>query len=402
MPPRRTSRVLSHVLLSLVVAAGGAAGCGPKKTPKAAAAKSGDASRAETLLGEARTAVAAKQDDVADAKFTAAFQAKADLAILEEHIRFLIVTGRVTRAVEVARAYYDAQPADVKGFHLYAHALIAAGDFTTAADVAGQAIALDDNDAAGHEHRGRALVLSGKVPEGIEELRRATQLAPDNAEYLIELASALQRANNVNEAALHLRAAIKLSPEHARAHVLLGVVLRDQMELDESQVFLTKATKLDPRDPRPWFELGLLQNKLGDNLGAEQSLAKACEIDPNNATNWYAYGEALRFNKKPDEAANAYEKAQTLKPPHPKAAGKRGLVLYEAKRYGEAEVFLTNAVREDPKNPYNYLNLGVVLRAQKKYKLAIEMFEKFLELAPKEDGEIGKVKTELRELRRKV
>jgi tetratricopeptide (TPR) repeat protein len=407
MSTRRAPRLLSHlsaVLYSLALLAGSTTvpACGPKQPPKGAHKHKAGPSGAEALLGEARTAVAAKQDEVADAKFAAAFEAKPDIAILEEHVRFLIGTNRLPRAVEVSKAYYDAQPADPKGFHLYSHALIAAGSFDAAADVAGKAIALDDNDAAAHENRGRALFLAGKGPEGIEELRRAAQLAPDNAEYLIELANALHRTGNVNEAALQLRSAIKLSPDHARAHLLLGVVLRDQMELDEAKVYLTKATELDPRDPRPWFELGILQNKLGDNNGAEASLGKSVELGPDNATNWYAYGEALRLNKKYDLAVTAYERAQTLKPPHPKAAAKRGLVLYEAKRYGEAEVFLTNAVREDPKNPYNYINLAVVLKQQKKYKLAIEMYEKFLELAPKEDGDVPKVKSEIRDLKKRV
>jgi len=82
----------------------------------------------------------------------------------------------------------------------------------------------------------------------------------------------------------------------------------------------------------------------------------------------------------------ADRKWQSRTPPQPKAAGKRGLVLYEAKRYGEAEVFLTNAVRQDPKNPYNYLNLGVVLRAQKKYKLAVDAPGKYMEPSSKGDG----------------
>ena len=88
-------------------------------------------------------------------------------------------------------------------------------------------------------------------------------------------------------------------------------------------------------------------------------------------------------------------------PPHKKAAAKRGIALFEAKRYGEAETFLTGVVRADPKNPYNYENLGVVYEHEKKYKLAIEMFEKFLQLADKEDGDIPKVKAKIKELKRK-
>ena len=95
----------------------------------------------------------------------------------------------------------------------------------------------------------------------------------------------------------------------------------------------------------------------------------------------------LRFNKKYDEAIEAYRKATELTPPHPKANSKLGLALFEAKRLGEAEVFLTSAVRADPKNPFNYYNLAIVYREQNKTKLAIDMYGKFLQLSDPSDGD---------------
>jgi len=398
---RRDSRLLRRLAIALTLSAlvAPAPGCGGKQPTKSHKRQANATPKVDQLLAEARQAVGARDDDTADARFRAAYKAKPDIAILEEHIRFLLAADRVPAAVELSKAYAAEKPTDARAAHLHATTLISAGDYAAAAEVAGQALARDDNDPDAHEDKGRALVLAGKDAEGLEELRRAVQLAPENVEFLIELGNALHRSGKVDEAALQLRAAIKLSPEHARAHLVLGRILRDQGELEESQVFLTQASKLDPRDARPWFELGVLQNKTGDNLGAEASLAKAIELDATSSLYWYAYAEMLKINKKIDEALAAYEKAQTAKPPHPKAAAKRGLLLAENKRYGEAEVFLTAAVREDPQNPYNYLNLAVVLEMQKKYKLAREMYERFLAIAPKEDGDIPKAKAKVRALR---
>jgi Flp pilus assembly protein TadD len=384
---------LRGVAVALTLAACGA------PPPPAHPVKKAPVLTADQLVQQARAAAQKGEIEAADKDYQQAEKLKPDVAIVQEHVDWLIKVKRVDAAVATAKAYYEAKPADVKGYHIYANALIAAGDFATALDVTQQAIGLDANDATAHEQRGRALILAKKIDDGLDEIRKAAQLAPQDPEMLISLGSALQRAGKVDEAALQLREAVKIAPDNPRAARLLGMVLRDQFELDEAQVYLTKATKLDPDDGRAWFELGLLQNKKGDGLGAEESLAKACQLEPDDATNWYAYGEQLRYNEKLDQALEAYRKAMTLKPPHPKASAKFGLTLALQKKYAEAETFLTDAIRDDPKNAFNYQNLGVVYEGEKKWKFAIDAYEKFVDLADKADGDLPKVKAKIKELK---
>lgn len=392
-----------HILRVLAAAAALAAavagGCGPKNTPVEEEPEPEGPNPAQ-LATEARAAAAAGDIATADAKFAQAFQASGDVSILEERVTLLYEHRRVPDAVDVAKKYYDEHPTDPRGIHLYAQALLAAGDYATALGVIDELLALDDNDAAAHEKKGRALVLAGQAEAGVEELRKAVTLAPDNPRFMVELGSALHRAGKVDEAALQLRAAIKVDPDNGRALMLLGLALADQAELEEAEVYLVQATKKS-KDARPWFELGVVQNKRGDDLGAEASLARAVAIEPENSLYQYAYGEMLRFNKKYDEAIEAYRKATELQPPHPKASAKLGYALFQAQRLGEAEVFLTEAVRKEPKNPFNYYNLAIVYREQKKTKLAIEMYERFLEVADKEDGDRPRAEACIKALKRK-
>ncbi len=375
------------LLVSLAVAVV-LAGC-PKKEPPPKHPKVESGPTVAELLAKARSQ--AQSGDIAGAKasYDAAYQAKPDIAVLEEETTMLIDAKKVADAVAAAKTYYDAHPTDARGIHLYDHTLLAAGDFANAIQVADELLALDDNDAEAHYKKGQALVLGNKTEEGVEELRRAVQLQPKNPAYLIELGSALDRAGKADEAALQLRAAVALAPDDGRALMLLGVALRDQAELDEAEHYLTEATK-HSKDARPWFELGITQNKRGDDIGAEDSLAKAIEIEPDNSLYQYAYGEMLRINKKYDLAVDAYKKAATLQPPHPKANAKLGFALYQAGKYDQAEVSLTEAIRADPQNAYNYFNLGYVYMAEKKTKMAIEAFENYLRLADKSDGDRGK------------
>ena len=397
---------LGHLGLALALAAAGplaVAGCGDKNKGTKKVKKGGDPDEptAEELLAQARAAAAAGDDvEGADARYVAAYKANPDFAILAEHVGFLLDNNKVATAVETSKVYYDENPTDARGSHLYADALLAAGDFPTALGVAEELIMLDENDALAHAKKGRALVGGGQVDAGVEQLRRAATLDGRNADILTELGAGLHQAGKVDEAALQLRAAITIDPDNGRALMLLGLALRDQAELEEAEVFLVQATKKS-KDARPWFELGIVQNRRGDDLGAESSLSRAVELEPGNSLYQYAYGEMLRINKRYDEAIEAYRKATELVPPHPKASSKLGLALYEAQRLGEAELFLTDAIRNDAKNPFNYYNLAIVYREQKKTKLAIEMYEKFLELADKDDGERAAAEACIKALKRK-
>jgi predicted Zn-dependent protease len=124
------------------------------------------------------------------------------------------------------------------------------------------------------------------------------------------------------------------------------------------------------------------------------------QIEPDNTLYQYAYGEMLRINKKYDDAVAAYKKAATGTPPHPKANAKLGMALFEAGKLSDAEVSLSDAVRADPQNPFNYFNLGIVYGAEKKYKLAIEAMENFLKLADKDDGDRPKATECVKELKK--
>jgi len=390
--------VVGLVATSLVVGCGGSKKA--TKTPKDKGKKPpGDATAA---LEAARAAAKAGDLDTAHAKYTEAGKVKPDVAIVEEHVTFLLGHALPDKAVEVSRAFYDANPADAKGALIHTNALIGAGDFATAIEVAGGLIALDEKNAAGYEARGRALVLAAKIDEGIEDLRKAVELAPKNATYLTSLGSGLEQAKKPDEAALQLRAAIELEPENARALRLLGVVRRAQFETQESVSWLMKATKADATDAEAWFQLAVSQNDLNDNLEAEVSAQKATALAPTVSRYWYVYGEMLRINKKLPEATEAYKHALEAKPPHPKAAGKLAKVLYENGKPAEAEVFLTELLQTDRNNADLYFNLGFAYAAQKKYKLGVEALEKYLELASKDDGLRKTAEAELKALKKKL
>jgi len=356
----------------------------------------------DDVLAAARTAAKAGDVDTAHAKYNKATELKNDIAVVEEHTKFLISRRLPDVAVETARAYQEAKPADTRGQLNYGEALLAAGKPADAAEVATSVVSLDETNAGGYELRGRAQVVNGHVEAGLEDLRKAVELAPDDANFLTSLGMGLQINKQIDEAALKLRAAVDKDPSNPRALRLLGQLRREQFEVQEAVKWLLEATKADPSDGEAWFQLALAQNDLGDNAEAESSAEKATRLVSDNTKYWYVYGEMLRINKKPEQASEAYYKSLAIKPPHPKAAAKIAITLYESAKFAEAEVFLTDNIKTDPQNPYLFFNLGKIYAAQKKYKLAIEAYNKYLSLAPKGDGDINNAKAEIKSLAKKA
>ncbi|HUH02689.1 MAG TPA: tetratricopeptide repeat protein [Kofleriaceae bacterium] len=320
----------------------------------------------------------------------------------EELADLLAKQGEADAAVELTKTYFDAKPGDPRGYEIYAKALVASRNYNAAFEILEQLLELDGKNAAAYDFRARVQVLQGKFQEAIADARKAVELAPDSVEYRINLGSALQRAGNQSEAAIELRSALQLDENNARAHLLLGIVLRDNFEAREALSHHEAAARLAPDNDRMLFELGLTRYEMGDPVGAEASLRKATELAPGDATNWYAYGQILRAQEKWTDAVGAYRKALEIDPKHPQAYVKLGFVLYYEGKLDEAEVILTAALRQTPDDPYVYWNLGQVYEKGQKYKLALEAYEKFIAMAPADDGDVPKAKKLIRALKRKV
>ncbi len=397
------SRLLAMLLTGAIWASAvaGAPGCG-STTPKTLNRKDPESKkRMRTALAEAREFARNNEYEQASKKYSRAYELAGDIEILNEHIDVLIHGGEAALAETVAQAHTDAHPKDSRGWALLADTLLAQQKARPALKIADQMLREDDEDAGAYEKRGRALSMLGRNDEALEALRRAVALDGENVTTLLALGAALAKSGNVDEAALQFRAAYKQAPDNAEVLVALGMAVREQKDYDEAKGYLEKAISIDASLGAAHYELGILFNRMNDTAKAEAELSKAVQLIPNESRAWYVYGEIFRLQERPEEAIEAYRKAVKLDPPHPKAAAKLALLLIEQKDFDGAEKVLTVAIRKDGKNPTNYLNLGMVFAAKRKNSQAIEMFQKFLDLAPSTDIDRKRAKEAINELKRR-
>ncbi len=380
-----------------------ACGAPEKGTDKRKARKPDRVTTAKKLLAQGIKAEDAGQPTRAEKKYRRALRLRPrHFETVKRLTKFYIKQHRGAEAVEVAAAYHEKKMGHVGGMHLLADARIKAGDYKGAFETLSSIVEVKPNNAAAFEKRGQVQVLFGKFPKGVTDLQKAVELEPENVRFRVSLGSGLQQANRLNEAAIELRKALQLDKENARAHLVLGIVLRKNADIQEALRHHLKAKKFAPKSSRAHFELGITQNAYGDNPGSEASLATAVKLDPRNATNWYAYGEISRYMKKWSQALNAYKQALKLDKKHPKAKSKLAVVLYYLNEFEKAEVMLTELIRKNPEAPYPYFNLGLVYSKQKKFGMALGALRKFIQLAPKGDGDVKEARKKIRWIRRRM
>jgi predicted Zn-dependent protease len=103
---------------------------------------------------------------------------------------------------------------------------------------------------------------------------------------------------------------LKLHPAHAPAMHELGIVLMNRGLVGEAAELLQRAMTLQPDRPGIHVALGDALNRASQLPAAAEALAKATERNPSDRRAWHIYGRVLDRLNRPDEAAQAYRRAQ--------------------------------------------------------------------------------------------
>ncbi len=286
--------------------------------------------------------------------------------------------------------------------HLLADAQVQAKDFEAADETLSAVIDVDGESATAYGKRGAVRIEREQFSEAVADLRRAMELDPENSAYRIDLARALAGADQVSESIAELRGVMAHEPENPQAMVVLGTVLRSQGDRKAALDYHSKAVELAPDDAAAHFELGVSQNYMRRNQEAEASIKRATELGPDNALYWYAYGEVLRAQQRFEEAITPYRQALSLDPGHEKAPNKLGMVLLYAEKYAEAEEVLLARVERASEDPDPYFTLGEVYDKQDKFREAVDAYQKFVELVPRNHPNANKARQRVRVLKRKI
>ena len=149
---------------------------------------------------------------------------------------------------------------------------------------------------------------------------------------------------------------------------------------------ISKAIILEPNNPTYRAMRGLHYQATGYFDKALDNYNKAIELDPQNAL---AYVERGRFYKNSlkdnDKALADFNRAIELEPKNIFAYESRSELHKDLKNYPDAISDLKSAIELGGENPdaFNYMKLGDMYQTTKNYSLALENYNKAIEILPK-------------------
>jgi tetratricopeptide (TPR) repeat protein len=302
-------------------------------------------------------------------------------------------------------------------------ALTALGRNAEAEQALKRAVELDPKSALAYSRLARAQgALTGRAADAIASARRATELDDKLGEGFAILGVAILADNpkNWSEAIAQAQQGAFLDPGNPLVQQAVGKIFEANGQLEQAAGAYRKALQTDagfaparlaliqaelnrgnrdvalaeakkaatemPSSPEIQMLIGEMAIRKGDYAEALAYLERAMKGLPGNADGWALLGRAYHYNRRFDEAADAYKQAVSLTPLNVGFRTTLGLILGQA---GELEEGLAELqkVTSTPgyKDAAGWVNLGWIYRNMNRADESIAAYRKALELDPKQE-----------------
>jgi tetratricopeptide (TPR) repeat protein len=177
----------------------------------------------------------------------------------------------------------------------------------------------------------------------------------------------LMRAERYLEAQMCCQQALALDPDHAGAQHLMGLLSIQSQQYDHAIEWISRAIR---RDARPEYLMSLgaalqFQRRYEEAL---QAFEKAVQLAPEDADHWTSLGKALVDLERQSEAVLCFQHALKLAPRHGEAAWQAAVLLRQLGRPNEALVHFNLCDELRPRDVRTIGSRALVLRDLKKFQ----------------------------------
>jgi tetratricopeptide (TPR) repeat protein len=184
---------------------------------------------------------------------------------------------------------------------------------------------------------------------------------------LREAGLGLMRAERYLEAQMCCQQALALDPDHAGAQHLMGLLSIQSQQYDHAIEWISRAIR---RDARPEYLMSLgaalqFQRRYEEAL---QAFEKAVQLAPEDADHWTSLGKVLVDLERQSEAVLCFQHALKLAPRHGEAAWQAAVLLRQLGRPNEALVHFNLCDELRPRDVRTIGSRALVLRDLKKFQ----------------------------------
>jgi len=155
-------------------------------------------------------------------------------------------------------------------------------------------------------------IMQNRQGDAEKEFREAIRLRPDDASAHNMLGGLLQNKGDLRLAEAQFRQAIQLGPQTVEFRRNLAKVLLDRGNKQEAEKVLDEALQVDPRYTDAYRALGMLLLERGALKEAEEKVMILMQLSPPDPSIFILLGDVYTEQKRFEEAAAQYRKAQPL------------------------------------------------------------------------------------------
>jgi putative PEP-CTERM system TPR-repeat lipoprotein len=194
---------------------------------------------------------------------------------------------------------------------------------------------------------GRAHGASGDIASAENLFKKALQLDPASVDPRLNLAKVFLQKKDFAQAKKYLQEVISIDDKEIEAYYLLANIETSQGNREAALAAYQNIIQVDAKQLQAFYMSGILQMDLGD-------------LDAANAT---------------------VDKILTNFPDRPEGSRLNGLLLYRQGKYEEAKVSLETSLKTQ-QHLLSYFFLGLSYYGLENYELALNQFQKALDLNP--------------------
>lgn len=221
---------------------------------------------------------------------------------------------------------------------------------------------------------------NGYWKDPVEFYKRALIFSPASPRIYNNLAYEYANINRYDEAIRLYKESIRLDPSYALAYKNMGVVYEMLGDRQEAMKCYREALKIRPRFTDVHNMLGMLYYSMGKKGEAMELFTKAFDIDPNSAQVCANIANLYSEMGSQDKAVDFYRRSLDIDPENAEVYNDLAIAYASCGKISESIDASRRAIAIDPDFAIAHMNLAMTYYYSKRYDLAVEHYDRAVEL----------------------
>ncbi|GAA3961728.1 tetratricopeptide repeat protein [Allohahella marinimesophila] len=261
-------------------------------------------------------------------------------------------------------------------------------DVETAKKLVEEVLVADPKNAAALTHRARNLLIEGDAESAIRELRAAQRIDPGSSEILLLLAKAHRQQGDTALAADYYGEAVDAGKAGTNAESQADLVgeyasfLMSQKDYQQADTLVTPYVGDNATSVKLLQLAAQIKLSTGQWTEAQRLAERLHQLGEGDATVEQIRGTALMQQAQFDAGINSFKQAQAAAPQGIRPMAALVGAYVKADKRADAEAFLKDVLKTDPKNIYAYILQGSLFAHYGEADAALQSYAKAREVAP--------------------